>query len=347
VILEKKIVSTFLLPLILIFIPAISKADTTTPVLACSQPASAPSDAGTLILAAQNQQLTSTEWGIRQGCFKKYGLTIKTASITSSTIGIAGVISGSYDLTATSPVNLIQAKINGGFAGKIIAPKHGYSAEELSRAKREPYFPGELLLQTAVIVRANSDIKSWKDLDKRKIAVQTFQSADHAGVLLGMRSDGIRNPKSEFLVMPPSQMVDALKRGDVDAVIGNDPFATQMVLDGGRIIGYPQSFFAEPGSAVVFLSSTETSNKKAREMRIFRKATLEINSLLNKPENEASFRKVVVDVTKVSVEVASKNRIPLMMEKSVTISEIAYIPSKLKKVGFLKGRFDLGPLLFN
>ncbi len=344
---RKNLISVFLLPLILVLTPGISKADTTAPALACGQQASTPNAVGTLILAAQNQQLTSTEWGIRQGCFKKYGLTIKTTSITSSNIGIAGLISGSYDLTATSPVNLIQAKINSGFAAKIIAPKHGYSAEELARARQEPFFPGELLLQTAVIVRPGSNIKGWKDLDKKKIAVQTFQSADHAGLILGLRSEGIRSPKPELLSMPPSQMVDALKRGDIDAAIMNDPFATQMVLDGGRIIGYPQTFFTEPGSAVVFLSSAEISKEKAREMRLFRKATLEINALLNKPENEASFRKVVVDVTKVSAEVAAKTRMPLMMEKSVTIPEIAFIPNKLKKVGFLKGRFDLGPLLFN
>ena len=252
---RKNLIPALLLPLILVLTPGISNADTTAPALACAQPASTPNEVGTLILAAQVQQLTSTEWGIRQGCFKKYGLTVKTTSITSSTIGIAGVISGTYDLAATSPVNLIQAKINSGFAGKIIAPKHGYSTEELARAKREPFFPGELLLQTALIVRSDSSIKSWKDLDKKKIATQTFQSADHAGLLLGMRSEGVRNPKSEIFSMPPSQMVDSLKRGDVDAAIMNDPFATQMVLDGGRIIGYPQSFFAEPGSAVVIFSS--------------------------------------------------------------------------------------------
>ena len=337
----------FLLSIFLVVSPEISKANSiTSTVLACSQSESTPSNVGTLVLAAQNQHLTSTEWGIRQGCFKKYGLTIKTLPVTSAAIGIAGLISGTYDLTATSPVTFIQANINGGFAGKIIAPRHGYSADELSRARREPFFPGELLLQTAVIVREDSEIKSWKDLNKKKIVVQTIQTADHAGVLLAMRSEGIRNPKSEFLTMTAAQMADALKSGDVDAVVANDPFATQMALNGGRIIGYPQAFFAEPGSAVVFSSSAETSRNKAREMRLFRLATLEINKLLNRPENETSFRKVIVDVTKVSPEVASKARLPLMMEKNITISEIAFIPSKLKKVGFLKGRFDLGPLLF-
>ena len=345
--LRVKPISTLLAFLFVLAVATPAFAETNQTNLACQQSSASVPDSGTLILASQSQELTSTEWGIRQGCFKKYGLTIKTVPVTSSTIMIAGLISGSYDVVATTPVNLIQAKMNSGFAGKIVAPKYGYSVQELERAKREPFFPGELLLQTPVIVRANSNIKSWKDLDKKKIALQTFQSVNHAGVLLGMRSDGVRNPKSEFLAMPVIQMSDALKRGDVDAVIANDPYATELVLSGGRIIGYPPAQFFEPGPAVLFFSSSKILEDKSRELRIFRKATLEINKLLNKPENEASFRKVVADVTKVSAEVAAKVRMPLMIEKIVTISDLSYIPGKLKKVGFFKGRFELGPLFFN
>ena len=326
-------------------IPSQGSADSASS-LACSQSTTSPIDSGTLVLAAQNAQLTSTEWGIRQGCFKKYGLNVKTVSITSSTIGLAGVISGSYDLTATTPTNLIQANFNGNFPGKIIAPRHGYSKEELARAKMEPLFPGELLLQTAVIVRANSSIKSWKDLDKRKIGTQAFQSADHAGTLLAMKNEGVRKPKSEFLTIPSTQMPDALRRGDVDAIIANDPIATQLILEGNRIIGYPQSYFAGVGPAVVFISSSDGVKSKAKELRIFQKATLEINRLLNKEEHELSFRKVISEVTKVSSEVAGKVRLPIMLEKNVTIPELSYIPSNLKRVGFIKGRFELGQLLF-
>jgi hypothetical protein len=321
-------------------------ADTQTTALACPQPASAPSDAGTLVLAAQSQQLTSTEWGIRQGCFKKYGLTIKTTPISSSTIGFAGLISKTYDLTATTPVNLIQAKINGGFPGLIVAPKHGYSAEELIRARQEPFFPGELLLQTVVIVKSDSKIKSWKDLNKKKIAIQNVQGADHAGVLLAMRESGIRNPELELLTTPGPQMIDALNRGDVDAVVANDPIATTLIIGGARIVGYPQAYFAQAGSSIVYISTSEIASSKSRTLKIFQKATLEINKLLNKKENEESFRKVIAEVTKIAPEAAAKARLPLMMEKNVTINELSYIPSKLKKVGFLKGRFELGPILF-
>lgn len=342
---RKHLLSALSLALLISTIPSQVVAES-TPQLACAQPATSPADLGTIVVAAQNTEITSTEWGVRQGCFKKYGLNVKTASIANSTIGLAGVISGSYDLTATTPTNLVQAMVNGNFQGKIIAPKHGYLTEELARAKIEPLFPGELLLQTAIIVKSNSSIKSWKDLDKKKIGLQSIQGAPHAGTLLAMKGQGVRNPKSEFLAMPSSQMADALKRGDVDAIIANDPFATQIILDGNRVIGYPMAYFVDPGPVVVFISSAEIVNNKARAMRAFQKATLEINKLLNKKENDLSFRRVIADVTKVSLETVEKARLPVMVEKNVTIPEIAYIPSKLKKVGFFKGRIELAQLLF-
>jgi len=344
---NKKIVSGILISIILLISSDISKAESNTPDLACIQPASTPSDSGTLVLAAQTSSLTSIEWGIKQGCFKKYGLNVKTVPITSATIGIAGVISGSYDLVATIPTNLIQAKNNGGFDVRLIAPRHGYSKEELLRAKKEPLFPGQLLLQTAVIVPQDSKIKSWKDLDNKKIAILTFQGDQHAGVLLAMQSEGVRKPKSEFLSMSSIQMADALKNREVDAVVAIDPIATQLALAGNRIIGYPQAYFQEPDSAaVVFATSSEILSKKTNSMRVFQKATLEINRLLNKSENEASYRKTIADITKVSPEVAAKTRLPLMIEKNITISQLAFIPSKLKKVGFMKGRIELGPIIF-
>ena len=342
---RKHLLAALPLALLVSTIPSQVRAES-IPQLACTQPATAPANLGTVVLAAQNQQLTSVEWGIRQGCFKKYGLNVKTVSITSSTIGLAGILSGSYDLTATTPTNLIQATVNANFQGKIIAPRHGYTTQELARAKMEPFFPGELLLQTTVIVPKDSKIKTWKDLDKKKIASQSFQSADHAGTLLAIKSEGIISPKSEFITIPSTQMTDALRRGDVDAAIVGDPFATQLILDGNRIIGYPQAFFAEVGPAVVFIGSSDGAKNKVKEFRSFQKATLEINKLLNRKENEASFRKVISEVTKVTVETAEKTRLPIMLERNVTIPEISFIPSKMKRVGFLKGRIELAQLLF-
>ena len=344
VVFKRSSIALLALTLLLPALVSSSQANEVTS-LACKTPQGV-ADVGSLVIGAANQQLPTIEWGIRQGCFKKFGLTVKSAPVSSFPVGAAGIIGKSYDLYVTTSVNVIKSVADGSFAGKYVASKYGYTASELLRAKSAPFYPGELLMGSGVIVSKGSGIKTFTDLNNKKVAVLSIDGVDQAGILLYMREAGIRKPKTEFLVLSNIQMADALKRGDVDAVVAIDPYASQIVKDGGEVIGYPQAYFQEPGPAVVFMSSAEIVNSKARTMRVFQKANLEINRLLNKPENEASLRQIIAEVTKVSPEIANKVRLSTMSETSITISQLAYLPSKLKRVGFMKGRFDLGPIIF-
>ena len=344
VVFKRSSIALLALTLLLPALVSSSQANEVTS-LACKTPQGV-ADVGSLVIGAANQQLPTIEWGIRQGCFKKFGLTVKSAPVSSFPVGAAGIIGKSYDLYVTTSVNVIKSVADGSFAGKYVASKYGYTASELLRAKSAPFYPGELLMGSGVIVSKGSGIKTFTDLNNKKVAVLSIDGVDQAGILLYMREAGIRKPKTEFLALSNIQMADALKRGDVDAVVAIDPYASQIVKDGGEVIGYPQAYFQEPGPAVVFMSSAEIVNSKARTMRVFQKANLEINRLLNKPENEASLRQIIAEVTKVSPEIANKVRLSTMSETSITISQLAYLPSKLKRVGFMKGRFDLGPIIF-
>ena len=330
-----------------LILPGLSNQAIADAPAACAQPSKATRDLGTLVLASIPANLPAAQWGIEQGCFKKYGLDIKVNTVASTQIGMAGLVSGSFDLFMNTPSNLILFMANGDFAGKIVAPRHEYSAEELARAKREPLYPGELLLQTVVLVKKDSPIKSWKDLEKSKVAVKSFKGSDHAGILLAMRSIGANAAKTEFLTMADAQMGSALARGDVDAVVPSDPYATQIIGDGARVIGYPSAYYFEAGVAVAYMSSQDIVSKKPAAMRAFQRAVLEINRLLNKAQNDASYRKTIAKVTGITEESAAKLRLPTMSEKNVTFAEIAYIPNKLKSLGFIRSRVNLAPILFH
>ena len=120
---------TFVIALVAPFIAVLSvdsAVSDTSSQLACK--ATTTSDLGQLVVGASIQNLPSIEWGIRNDCFKKFGLTIKTAPVTTFPIGLAGLISNSYDLYGTTPVNFIKAIADGSFKGKIVASKYGYTS---------------------------------------------------------------------------------------------------------------------------------------------------------------------------------------------------------------------------
>ena len=331
----------------------------TTPANANSKLACAPakSDAkfiGKLRLAGQITQMPSVQWGIDNGCYKKYGISIQSNVVATSQIATAGLIGGSYDVIVTTPINLILANANEGFGGVIVAPRHGYTPEELIRAKLEPFFPSELILQTALIARNASSIRAdnWADLEGKKVGLQSFLSADHAGIAIAMRKAGADYKKTEFVTLTSQQMVDALKRGDIDAAVINDPFATQAILGGGKVIGYPNAYFAQSGYlgdsgvAVAYLSNTDAVKKNTKAMRAFQKATLEINRLLNKSENEAALRKTYMTVTGVTAAAAAKVKLPRMIERNLTPADISYIPARLFEIGFIREKIKVTPIIF-
>lgn len=309
---------------------------------------------GKLRVAGLSTQIPSVQWGIDNGCYKKYGISIQSKVVATSQIATAGLIGGSYDIMTINPTALFLANANEGFDGVIVAPRHGYLPEELIRAKLEPFYPGELLMQTAVISRRGSGIKvnNWADLEGKKVAIQSFLGADHTGVASAMRAFGADYRKTEFLVLSGQQMVEALKRGDIDAAAVQEPFATTAVLAGNYVVGYHVSYYfqagylGDTGVALVYASNAKAVKKNIKAMRAFQKATLEINRLLNQPENEASFRKTYQVVSGVTAGAAAKLRLPTMIERNLTPADVSYIPGKLFDLGFIREKLKTTPVIF-
>lgn len=335
-----------------IILPVNANADEVK--LACPPSKSDAKYIGKLRVAGQITQLPSVQWGIDNGCYKKYGISIESNTVATSQIATAGLVGGSYDIAITTPTNLFLANANEGFAGVIVAPRHGYTDEELIRAKLEPFFPGELLLQTALIARPGSAIRegNWADLEGKKVALQSFLSADHAGIATAMLKAGADYKKTEFLTLTSQQMFDALGSGRIDAAVINDPFATQAILAGNTVVSYPNAYYAQSGYlgdagvAVAYLSNTKTVKKNLKAMRAFQKATLAINALLNKPQNEASLRQTYVSVSGITAAAAAKVKLPTMIDRNLTSADISYIPRKLFAIGFIREKIKVSPIIF-
>ena len=309
---------------------------------------------GKLRIAGQITQIPSVQWAIDNGCYKRYGLQVEASPVATTQIATAGLVGGSYEIVINTPTNLFLANANEGFDGVIIAPRHGYSPEELIRAKLEPVYPGEMLLQSALVARRDAGIRvnEWADLEGKKVATQSFLGADHASVASAMRGAGGDYRKTEFLVLSSQQMVDALKRGDIDAATINEPFATAALIAGGIVIGNQPAYYVQAGYlgdagvAVVYASNAKTVKKNINAMRAFQRATLEINRLLNKPENEASFKRTYQSVTGLSSAAITKLSVPTMIERNLTPADISYIPAKLFDIGFIRQKIKTAPIIF-
>lgn len=311
----------------------------------CAPPKRPPTVEYKVTLASTVAQVAPVEWGIEAGCFKKYGLDVSWSVVPSSTIAIAGMVGGTYDLVIATPTNLVLAQGNGGVNFKIIAPRHIYSAAELTRAQHKPFYQNGLLLQTALLTLEDSKIENWADLSGKKIGVQSLVGGDSAGILLAMKSVGASSSSTQFISLSTSQMESSLTRGNVDAVVASEPYASSIVEHGGKVIGYPVSYFQEAGPTVVYASIDKIVSARRPAFVAFKKAILEINRLQNLPQNEVSIKTVMAKVTSVDVSSLDTLKLPVMGETQVKFIDLAYIPRKLKAVGFLVKRVDITPIL--
>ncbi|MEI9906923.1 MAG: hypothetical protein WDO06_02575 [Actinomycetota bacterium] len=187
--------------------------------MACTQPTKAPKDLGTLVVAGRAEKCTGDSMGSEQGCFKKYGLTVKQELVASAAVSNAGMVSGSYDIIVTNPISVVQLMTNGDFGVKIVAPRYGYTAAQIARAKQEPLYPGELLMEVGLLVKKKfADQEFSKILKRKKIGVTTLQGATTRESYLESRQIMEILLWPQVLVLPSAQASAALQRGDVDAI---------------------------------------------------------------------------------------------------------------------------------
>ncbi|MBM3508255.1 MAG: NrtA/SsuA/CpmA family ABC transporter substrate-binding protein [Candidatus Rokubacteria bacterium] len=151
---------------------------------------------------------------IHEKYFEKLGLEVNLVKFTSGPAQFAALAGGQIDLAW------------GGMGAFSLAKANGQDLHFIS------IFMDYNPLQ-ALLVPANSPVKSIKDLVGRKVALVQGSDA-HYGTLRTLAKYGV-DPKSVNIVgMAPPQQIAAMEKGDVDAMYIWEPFITPVLEKGGR-----------------------------------------------------------------------------------------------------------------
>jgi ABC-type nitrate/sulfonate/bicarbonate transport system substrate-binding protein len=163
------------------------------------------------------------------GIFEKHGLDVhftKAATI----VNLPAALGKQFDLVPTTAPDLLNAAANGlniaAVAGETIETSHNKSYQ--------------------VLVRADSDIKTYKDLVGKKVLGPGVGSVMHVALLYAIKKQGGDPGKVIGLEAPFPAMADQLKAGRVDAVEQLEPFVGGMLAAGFRSIGAPLLDVADP-----------------------------------------------------------------------------------------------------
>jgi len=148
---------------------------------------------------------------LSRGWFKEEGLDVNIEGIMTGTLAMGALVAGKLDIVYETFLVGLKARAQG-FDVVIVSNccNAGVKVPDSS----------------AILVRKDTGIKSLKDLEGKRVLVQTLQNINWAYAREAITRAGGDPGKVHFLELPFPQMVDSLLGGQADAVYTVEPFTT-------------------------------------------------------------------------------------------------------------------------
>ncbi len=127
----------------------------------------------------------------------------------------------------------------------------------------------------ALTVKGDSPVKSAKDLEGRKVAINTLKNINETAVRASVRKAGGDPDEVDFVELAFDQMPAALDSGRVDAAMVVEPALATVKAQGGREIAWPMIDVAPKLTVALYFTSTRYAQENPEVVKKFQEATAE------------------------------------------------------------------------
>jgi len=272
-----------------------------------------------------------------KGYFAQEGLEVEMIPMAGGAVILPALVGGSIDIAYSNIVSIILAKAEG-MPLKIIM--HNKSEDSM----KAPDAPGGYKGGSAIMVRANSDIRSAKDIEGRKFAVNTLYGINWLFAQEWMRMEGADPAKAKWLEIPFQNMAVALETGQVDAVTAADPTLTVLKTTGkGRILKYYFSTVKANVMVASFVATDKWIKEQPEVMQKFVRAMSRAIEYANTHEDE--WPTILAKHLKIELDLLKKMEGGHRFEAKVNMENLDWYVNVLVKRGLLKKRIDPNSLV--
>jgi NitT/TauT family transport system substrate-binding protein len=266
--------------------------------------------------------------GIQKGYFSSRGLDVKPVPAQGGAAIVPAVMTGSQQFGFSNVVSLLTAREKGLPLLSVAAgaSSTGDPANDVN----------------AVLVGKGSTLQTAKDLEGKKVAINSLNNIGDTTIKAAVEKAGGDPTKVTFVELPFPDMPAQLERGNVDAVWESEPFRSQIVAAGGRIL-FDNLTETYPKLQIAQYFTTETYKKANPE--VVENFVAGINeSMEYAAAHPDEVRTVLGTYTKLTPEVAAKVVLPawpteLDKESTTAVGDAA------KKYGTLTDAPDVDGLL--
>ncbi|MFD9909460.1 ABC transporter substrate-binding protein [Streptomyces sp. NPDC059063] len=261
-----------------------------------------------------------------KGYFKAEGLTVRTTTLSGGAESVSRLRAGALDLSFGNYVSYFLAHANKAIDVRFVAD--GFQSAPKTHA---------------VLVPKDSPVKSLKDLEGKKIAVNTKRNIGVLLVRKAGRAEGASfDDDKSFAEVDMPNMETALTSGSVDAVMAVEPFVTAIEDSGaGRVVADlgkpPTAGFPIAGYA----ATASFAEKNPKTVAAFQRAMARAQKL-------AARRSAVVgtlpDYTRISADQAARMHLggyPVTLDAA----RLRRVVDLMREFGYVKRDIDVESLL--
>jgi NitT/TauT family transport system substrate-binding protein len=260
--------------------------------------------------------------GIKKGFFKDQGLDIKSTVLQTGNDIITGMVSGDYDV---------------GFVGYIsagIAAAKGVPVCVATASDATGTSPSD---DWQVLVAAgNSPIKTPQDLVGKTISVNGLGGVAEVMIKAALDKARVDWKTIKLIEVPFPDVPAAVAAGRIDAGYTSEPFVTTVLDQGGKVAFAPQSYLAPDYPNGSYAASKKVVASDPDLIKRFDAAMTK--SLDYAQAHPDEVRAIIPTYTKITVDLASRMRLPVFQSKLDT-------KAIDQQMGFLKkyGLVDKAP----
>ena len=194
------------------------------------------------------------------------GLDVVLTANTSGSAISAAIAGGAIDIGKASLLGLIAGHVHG-VPFTLVAPAALYNAES-------PV--------TATIVRADSPLKTARDLTGKTVSVQSVKGILQIVTMNWIDQQGGDSSAVKFIELPPSSVAPALAAGRVDAATFTNPLlAAAIASKQAKIFAYPFDSLGKRYLMAGYFCTTDYAAKNADTVARFARVIAEASAYTN------------------------------------------------------------------
>ncbi len=303
-------------------------------------PAAGQAQSGRLRLAFCGQLLCVVPYEVARarGHFRAQGLDVELVYTRGGNQAMQTLVGGAVDYAGTSLDVALQAFANGA------------QIRRFASTGRLPLFA----LATAP-ARAEQ-VRTVKDLEGRTVGISGLGNADHALVLFLLKQAGADTARVRFAAIG-TNLFEALRRGQVDAGMVQEPALTLVEEAGGRVVFNAMDLAdatRELGGAYEFMGVAVRAEERDRRLDEMRRLSAALAAGL-RDTRAIPIEEVVAALPRELVAGGDRGRLGIMLERyrgslfpedvRIDVDAARRVEQANRVAGLLKADVDLGVLL--